>query len=306
MLIVDAKCLNEQKGGQVKRAVWLFVLLTLPLACQSKDVITLREQPSPAVVARTPILFEAGTREAITPAPPLSIGPEDELIIVWNNIGAPGQFPDEHGNPAGFQPDVVEALMDYMGQNYRWVYEDAYDLLFLRLKAGEVHVCTPTVITPERLRVYRFSNVQDTIDFHFWVHEDTTDIGGDTPEEVIRSLYGKRLGVIHGSNVYESLRDHREIEFVFYEANLDLWPDLASKEIDAIQAVDNVAYGQRSEHGYAIKPAGALIDALPYAAAFYGGIDDGLVARYNEALDAIQKNGTYDNLKEKWFGQTYR
>jgi polar amino acid transport system substrate-binding protein len=286
----------------MKRLV-LVTLTLLLLGCQSKNTITIRDQPERTSPGEATTTSETGPRDELTT---VNIGSDDELLIIWNMIGKPGQFPDQHGNPVGLQPDVVRAIMERMGQNYRWVREDNYDLLFLKLKVGEVHVCTPTVITPERLRVYKFADVQDTIDFHFWVHEDNTDIGGDTPEQVIQSLFGKKLGVIHGNNVYESLRQYTEIHFVFYEQNLDLWPDLANKKIDAIQAVDNVAYGQKQEHGYPIKPAGALVNALPYAAAFYSGVDDEFIDRYNEALRAIKEDGTYDALKEKWFGQSYR
>ena len=270
--------------------------------CRGENRITLREQPTDTPATQAENISESVSADSEEAQAPLVISPQDELIIIWNTIGEPGQFPDAQGNPTGFQPDVVRSIMDQMGQRYRFVREDNYDLLFLKLKAGEAHMASATVITEERLRVYKFGDVQDSIDFHLWVHEDNTDIGGDTTEESIHSLFGKKLGLNRGSNVYESLRPYKEIEFVYYHQNLDPWPDLVDKEIDAIVAVDNVANGQKNTHGYPIKTTGALIYSLPYAHVFYGNIDDEFIERFNQALQTIKENGTYDELKMKWFG----
>ena len=240
---------------------------------------------------------------AVPPRPePVYIGPDDELIIGWNVIGRPEQFPEVDGRPAGFQPEVVEAVMNEMGQCRIWVREDDPARLAKMLDSGRVHLVAARVSGPPTGFSRRRAEIQDALRFHLWVREDEKSIGGTTVDQVMDSLDGRLVGAPPGAGAHERFNGRPGVRLVLFGRLADLWSALESGEVDAVYCLDRLVWAEIGRSGLAVRPAGPALASVPYGAWFYGGVNPGLVERYNQALSLVKSKGIYQDRKRAWFG----
>src|SRR5690606_27170049 len=98
--------------------------------------------------------------------------------------------------------------------------------------------------------------------------------------------------------------DIGEIEVVFFSDLNEAFESLLKKEVDAV--LGNKLTGQYTlrnmRNGDKVKIVGNEVNFTSYGMAFRKGNDE-LVKEFNEALKNLKRQGTYNKIYEKWFGQ---
>lgn len=209
---------------------------------------------------------------------------------------APWNFMDESGKPAGFEIDLGNAICAEAKITCEFVVND-WDSIIPNLLAGNYDaIMAGMSITDER---------RETIDFSDnYFPADPSRFAAEKGENVdISHLEGKRIGVQSGTIQAAYAQEHfgaNNTVLSFSTADQAM-ADLAAGNLDTILA-----------DGAYLEP---MITASNGAFEFIGDdilIGDGyaaglrkdepeLKAKFDNALDALKKNGELDKLIAKWF-----
>ncbi len=134
-----------------------------------------------------------------------------------------------------------------------------------------------------------------------FVHKNNTDIKGETEEEIIKSLEGKTVSVQSGVSMYEKLRIYKEINLVTELNDIISLKNLNEEKVDAVPVDKFFGLYCAKKYNLSIKVAFSLSEE-PYQTGVYKNIDPNIITQYNEALERIKNNGTFDEVFKKWFG----
>jgi len=235
--------------------------------------------------------------------PLITIRKQDELTIMVRSDYKPFMWMDENNQPIGWIVDVDKAILAEMGQSYRMIpYTDAGKAT-QDVKSGVAYALMATPFSPDYEKIFNMAKPWIYMDIMIFVHKDTTDIGGDTPDECIQSLYGKRVGVQARGFEYNLLRDHKEIQLIEYETGSVAIQKLAEKAVDAKIEILQPALYQAKTENLQIKAVGVPLMSVQGTLGFNKGIDPEIIECYNTALNTIQSNGVYDKIYKKWFSE---
>ncbi|MCP2014087.1 cystine transport system substrate-binding protein [Deinococcus sp. HSC-46F16] len=222
---------------------------------------------------------------------------EGVLQVAMEGTYPPFTFRDEAGELTGFDVDIARALAGELGLRPEFVLTEWSGILG-GLQADKYDVILNQVgITPERQESIGFSEPYAYSQPQMIVAEDS-----DFDPQSLEDLRGRRVGVGLGSNFEQQLRAVEGIEVVTYPGAPEYLADLAAGRIDA-------AYNDRLLVGYLItrdnlpvRGAGVVGDPEPVGVAFKK-TNTELGEAVNRALEAIQANGTYSEISERWFGE---
>lgn len=120
---------------------------------------------------------------------------------------------------------------------------------------------------------------------------------------LIKSLFGKTVGVQARGIEYNLLREYREINIVEYETGTVALEKLAIGEVDAKIENKEIALYHARMNGWDIKPVGVPLHSMVLAMSFSKKVDPEIITRYNAALKEIRNDGTYDRIYNSWFGE---
>jgi len=222
---------------------------------------------------------------------------------IWR-VGMDPSFPpfeslDEKGQPVGYDVDLGRAIAT------RWGVEVSFegigfDGLLAALWADKADsVISALPLDPRMTRDVAYSIPYFEAGLLLVVGEETTDIAG--PED----LAGRRLAVEWGSEGDVQGRKLRrqlpEMTLLPFAHPQDALAAVVAGEADAA-LVDAVTVRQfQHKHG-GVRAVGAPMVSVPYVIAVPRQARR-LLAAVNEALLALQEDGTLARLEEKWFGQ---
>lgn len=219
------------------------------------------------------------------------------LQVAMEGTYPPFTFRDEAGELTGFDVDIARALAEELGLRPEFVLTEWSGILG-GLQADKYDVILNQVgITPERQESIGFSEPYAYSQAQIIVAEDS-----DFDPQSLEDLRGRRVGVGLGSNFEQQLRAAGGIEVVTYPGAPEYLADLAAGRIDA-------AYNDRLLVGYLItrdnlpvRGAGVVGEPEPVGVAFKK-TNTELGEAVNRALEAIEANGTYSEISERWFGE---
>ncbi|MFP4362229.1 MAG: substrate-binding periplasmic protein [Spirochaetia bacterium] len=232
--------------------------------------------------------------------PEIRISPEDELTIYARSEYEPFIYLDENEEMTGFVIEVEEAILEEMGQNYRFIpYTDNQQALF-DVKVGTVHAILACTRDPI-FDVYTLSDTYYSITAPLFVRNETENIGGDNLEQVIESLSGRTVGVQSRGAEVSFFRSYPEIEVREYPTGTVAMEALVNGEVDAKMEVLENGLFLAEQNNWDIKPVGVPIIQIETATGFYAGLDDSTVERYNQAMQIVVENGTFDAIYSRWF-----
>jgi len=222
---------------------------------------------------------------------------------VWR-VGMDPSFPpfeslDEDGRPIGYDVDLARAIAARWGVEV--TFEGiGFDGLLAALWAHKADsVISALPVDPRMTRDVAYSTPYFEAGLLLVVAEETTDIAG--PDD----LAGRRLAVEWGSEGDVQGRELRrrlpEMTLLPFPHPRDALAAVVAGEADAA-LVDAISVLQFQYERGGVRAVGAPLVSVPYVIAVPRRAPR-LLAAVNEALMALQEDGTLARLEEKWFGQ---
>lgn len=274
-----------------KFSLTILLLLTVVLvaACGNNNNNTAAE-PSAAANegnAATAAPAAQNSLEAVKASGKLRIGTEGTY--------APFTFHDADGKLTGFDVEIAEEVSKRLGVEPEF-FETQWDGIFAGMDAKRFDVIFNEVsITDERKVKYDFSDPYIVSKAVLIVGEDNNDI------KSFADLKGKKAGQSLTSNLSDIARKNGAeiVDTDGFNQAIDL---LTSGRIDAT-VNDGLSYLdlKKQKPDVKIKVVDEIAEGSHSAAAFLKGNDE-LVKAVNEALAAMQSDGTYLKISEKYFG----
>ncbi|MEX3960009.1 amino acid ABC transporter substrate-binding protein (PAAT family) [Trinickia symbiotica] len=208
------------------------------------------------------------------------------------------------GQLQGFDIDVGNAVCAKMKVKCVWV-ENAFDGLIPALQARKFDVINSAMnITAKRKQSIDFTPPIYIVPIVMVAKRDS----GLLPD--VKSLHGKRVGVLQGSSQEDFLKAHwanAGVEVVSYQDQDQVWADLVAARLDAA-----VQEAQTAQDGFLDKPAGhgftfvgePLKDTATLGEGTGFGMrkgDKALAEKVDAALSELKKDGTLSALSLKYF-----
>lgn len=226
---------------------------------------------------------------------------EGKLSFGSSGLYKPFNYEDLDGNETGFEVDLGIALAEEMGLEPNPVFTQDFGALIEEVNTDRIDVILGSLtITEERAEAVDFSRPYYTSGPVFYVHKDNDDI------ETWDDLEGKQVGVIANSVYEDIVLEHiSEDNLSTYQSDTVALQDLAAgtDRLDMVLTDKIVGLVQMDENNLDIKAVGDLIMEEKIGAAVRKGNQE-LLDEINRALDEIIENGTYDELSNKWFGES--
>ena len=202
----------------------------------------------------------------------------------------------EQGENKGFEVELWDAVAKKAGIRYELV-PMAYGELTQALKSGEVDlIVAGMTVNNARKDKFAFSDPYFQTGLVMLVHADNTDISSKD------DLKGKTVATKLGSTAYEyagSMPGIKEVQG--YPDINQAYEALIAKEADC------VIFDERNVHDYVqtrgqgkVKMVGEVLNKESYAIASKK--RNKWIGRVNSGIQAVVKDGTYEQLYTKWFG----
>jgi PAS domain S-box-containing protein len=210
----------------------------------------------------------------------------------------PFTFADAAGQSAGFAYDLLRAVAADQMLEVEYVILPWNDVLN-EFKAGRIDIICNLVDTPERRAFIDFSATTIFLRGAAYTRNDAP------PLRTIADLRGRRVATLLNSRGHEYLRTKDwGVSFVYFD-NMILSVDAVHEgRADMFVGTRMVADYQLRQRGYTdIVPAPLELPGFDFREHF--GVHPGqaaLLARLNDGLLTVQRDGTYDRLYEKWIG----
>ncbi len=218
------------------------------------------------------------------------------LKLATESSYKPFSYTDADGNLIGYEIELVDALCAQMQAECEVISQD-WDGLIPGLNAQKFDaIIAGMSITPERQEVVEFSDPYYTTGFVL--------IGKKDDDISIDSLQGQPIASQRATTATEYLQDeHSDADIKLYDTQDNAYLDLTSGRVRAMM-IDKVIgmnwLGTDAGQDYEIKGDEISTDSDAIGIAFRKG--DPLVAKFNQALNELKANGTYDQITGSYFG----
>jgi ABC-type amino acid transport substrate-binding protein len=206
--------------------------------------------------------------------------------------------PFEFGDPPDYQGvdiDLVNAIADNLGLEVK-IVKTPFDIIFRSLAQGKFDmVASSSTITPEREKTVDFSDPYFLADQSIMVKKGS-DI--KTVDDVAGKIVGAQLGTTGAAYA----KDHTDASEVrTYDLIDDAFKALEAGQVEAV--INDCPISKYAEES---KPDLEVVSVIPtnenYGFAFQKGDNPDLQEAVNGALAEVKKDGTYDEIFEKWVG----
>ncbi len=209
--------------------------------------------------------------------------------------GAPFSYtsPDDPDKVIGFEAEIVEELAQELGMEVEFV-QNSWDGLIEGLIRGDYDVVINGVeITSDRAQVVHFSQPYYYTSESLAVRKSTNDISS------LHDLKGRRVGTLDASLAQRILNQQTfPITTIGYDEEVHCYGDLALGRIDAVLLDEPIAL-YYAKPNVDLKLVGEPIGYLEYGVVTRFGNPE-FDAKIKRALDKLIKNGTIQNILERW------
>lgn len=219
---------------------------------------------------------------------------EKGILKMYGNENV-GFLEIKEGKPTGFSAELAEAIAGKLGLELEVALLPFSDL-FSRLTAEICDIAMSAItITPEREDLMDFSEPYFTSGQSLLVRTDS-NIASEA------DLEGKVVGVIKGTTNQEFAEKTPGVKQVkLFDSKPVMFDELEGGKLDAV--IVDTPFAQ-----YNVKATGktriarVLTTGDEYGIAVRKG-NTKLLDKINEALDELRRDGTYDRLYKKYFGE---
>ena len=240
-----------------------------------------------------------------------------KLVVSTDPNYAPQSFLNDAGELDGFDVDVAKEVAKRLGVEVEFVTPE-WDMITSGNWSGRWDISIGSMTPTEpRSEVLWFTDPYYYVPASFAVHKDNTDI--KTPDD----LTGKRVGLGTSTTYEDYLKGELAImgggeimydppsgvEIAPYPTDGDAIQDLALGDgvrLDAVMSAQPTIQ-TAIDSGVPLKYVGtpAFYEPLVFALDKSRGPSDKMLAKLNEIIAEMHKDGTLTKLSEKWYGIDY-
>lgn len=211
---------------------------------------------------------------------------------------APFEFQDEKTKEyVGFDMDLIKAIAKQMGYEVQ-VQSMGFDGLIPALEAGNIDAAISAMtITPERAQKVNFSKPYYKSGLTIVVKSDNNTI------KDYKDLEGKNIAVQIGTTGADEAKKIKNAKVREFNTAPEAFMELKAGGVEAVindKPVND--YYISKEGGKDAKTVGAPLTSEDYGIATSKKNAE-LGEQINKALDELKKNGEYEKIYVKWFGQ---
>lgn len=230
---------------------------------------------------------------------------EKEIKIGFDNTFVPMGFEDEQGKNVGFDIDLAEAVFEKYNIKVTWQPIN-WELKEEELNNGNIDlIWNGYTMTPERAKKVLFTNPYMKSSQALVTKKSSTITTAS-------DMTNKILGAQSGSSGYSAFLDNpsylkdtvKDNDAILYDTFTQAFIDLENNRIDALLVDDVYA-------NYYLTQNGKLNDYTVITTELESGDfavgarqeDKTLVSKINNAFIELYKNGKYQEISKKWFGE---
>lgn len=230
---------------------------------------------------------------------------DKKVVIGFDNTFVPMGFQDKSGKDVGFDIDLANAVFEKHGIKVQWQAIN-WDLKETELKNGNIDlIWNGYSKTDERESIVQFTK-------QYMVNEQVIVVKKSKNIKAISDLKDKVLGAQNGSSGYDTFNSNPEVlktivknnDATQYESFNEALIDLENDRIDAL-LIDKVYANyylkqQNKLDDFNILNAGFESEAFAVGARK---ADITLVNKINEAFYELYREGKFQEISNKWFGE---
>ncbi|MGV8981633.1 transporter substrate-binding domain-containing protein [Clostridium sp.] len=230
-----------------------------------------------------------------------SIIPIESKHIVIKAAGdinfPPYEYADENGVYTGFNVDIMRAIALSTGIDIKF-YPMSWQEACEKLKNGEVDVIEGMKVATDRNKYYEFSKEYLENSQSIFVIEGNNDINQ------FEDLQNKRVVIQQGDVAVNNLKTLNNVDIIYTNDQEQAINKLLTGDADAYigNSLTGVFFTNKLNIKNKIKIVGKVLNPTKYSVAVKYG-DKETLHIVNSGLNEIKKNGTYDKIYRKWFGQ---
>lgn len=224
----------------------------------------------------------------------------DTISVVSDTAYAPFEFKDSDQVYKGIDVDIINEVANREGWDVEMTFP-GFDAAVNAVQAGQADaLMAGTTVTEARKKVFTFSDT----------YYDTAVVvytRSDAKVTNYKQLSGKTVGVKNGTAAQSFLKENQK-KYNYKIKTFDT-SDLMNNSLDAgsiYAAMDDqpvVQYAINQGKDYAINIDGEKVGSFAFAVK-KGSKYEYLIDEFNEAFNAMKKDGTYDAIMAKWLGDS--
>lgn len=228
-----------------------------------------------------------------------TVSEADTVVIATDAAFPPMEFVDENKEIVGFDIDLMNAIAEV--QDLKVEFKNtAWDGIFAGLESGDYDaILSAVTITEDRQVTYDFSEPYVNAGQAVVVRADEEAIAGEA------DLPGKTVGAQIGTTGAFAVQEVADVTLKEYDT-IDLaLQDLVNGNLDAVVVDTPVAADfalVSDQFRGKLKIVGEPMTEEYYGLVVRKGEMQEFVQSFNEGLQQIRENGTYDEIYQKWIG----
>jgi len=211
----------------------------------------------------------------------------------------PYEYVDENGNYKGFNVDIMRAIAIELGIDIE-IIPMTWNEALIALENGEVDAIQGMTKSRVREKVFSFTDALVENSQAIFVRKDTNYISD------LSDLSGVKVAFQKGDISSEAIDKFQGIIPVVKENQYLAMDALLMGEVDAIigNRLTGLYYLQKGKKANEVKIVGEPMYVTEYSSATLKKNTETLEV-LNKGINGIKKNGTYDKIYKKWFGETF-
>ncbi len=223
-----------------------------------------------------------------------------ELVVGTEPAFAPFEFQKAGSSEfTGFDMELIQAMSKKLGYEKCTIRNMGFDALIPALEAKNIDVAIAGMtITEERKKKVNFTKSYYKSGLSIVVAKDNTTV------KDVKDLVGKKIAVQIGTTGAMEAAKIKDAVITSFNTNNEACLELKNKAVDAVigdKPVEEYFLQQSGKNAYA-KIVGKTLTSEDYGIAT-AKKNEALAKDLDKALDDLKKDGTYDKIYKKWFGE---
>lgn len=216
-----------------------------------------------------------------------------KIIIKGDRLFPPYEFINDHGEPDGFNVELIRAIMKEVGISYELSLEYWPEVLE-EFQKGKVDLITGIMYSNRRAQHFKFGAI------HSFIYQNTVFRKGSLPISRLKELEGLQVVVQRGDITQEKLEEEMPHLHLVVVSDMNEGLRLVSEgKYDVAICNQEIAQSIIYKQGFSNLDMSEL--NLPPDEFCFASNNDSLLTVVDNAFYRLQKNGEYDRIFNKWF-----